>query len=80
MKQPTIDIAKYWAKTGADILFTGKNPFNGTVDKEIFEKKLYFQILKNLIDDNTAEISEQQLQACIKESTTEHISFIINNK
>ncbi|MFA7157042.1 MAG: hypothetical protein WC123_05045 [Bacilli bacterium] len=69
MRQSTIDTAKYWAKTGTDILFTDENPFNGTVSKESLEEKLYCQILKNLVDHNTAEISEQQLQICINEST-----------
>lgn len=66
MRQPTTEIAQYWAKTGTDILFDEKDPFNGTVNKDKLEINLYNQILINLVDHNTAEISEEQLQKCIE--------------
>ena len=68
MREPSIELAKYWARIGTEILFAEKDPFNGTVDKEKLEEKLYNQILINLVDHNTSDISEQQLQECINNS------------
>ena len=68
MRQPSIEVAQYWAKTGTDILFTENSPFNETVDKDKLEENLYNQILKNLVDHNTSDISEEQLQNCINNS------------
>ena len=42
-RTPTTDVAKYWAKTGTDILFEG-NIFDETVSKEKLEYNLYNQI------------------------------------
>jgi len=68
MRQPTIEVAKYWAKTGAEVLFAEKDPFDGLVDQEILENELYNQILRNIVDHNTSDISEGQLQKCIEDA------------
>lgn len=65
MRQPTIDVAKYWAKTGVDVLFAEADPFDGEVNRDTLEENLYQQILINIVDHNTSDVSEEQLQECI---------------
>lgn len=68
MREPSIEVAKYWAKTGTEVLFCEKDPFNGEVDREKLETNLYNQILKNIVDHNTSDVSEGQLQKCIEDA------------
>lgn len=68
LKTPTNDVARYWAKTGAEVLFAEKDLFDGQVSKEKLEDNLYLQILKNLLESDTSDISEDQLQDCIERS------------
>jgi hypothetical protein len=64
--EPTVELAKYWAKTGADILFEEKDPFQGQVSKEKLEQNLYNQILINILEHETSDLSEEQFQMCVE--------------
>lgn len=64
--EPTSELAKYWAKTGADILFDGTDPFKGCVSKEKLEENLYNQILINILEHETSDLSEEQFQKCVE--------------
>jgi len=66
LRMPTEEVARYWAKTGAEVLFAEKDMFNGTVSKEKLETNLYEQMIVNLLELDTSDISEEQLQHCIE--------------
>lgn len=68
LRTKTSDLARYWAKTGTDILFSEKDPFDGSVSKEKLENNLYDQIIINIVNFETTDVSEEQLQACIEKS------------
>ncbi len=66
LRTTTEDTARYWAKTGADILFAETDPFEGTVSKEKLEQNLYNKILINIVEFEIPEVSEAQLKECIE--------------
>ena len=66
LRTTTEDTARYWAKTGTDILFSESDPFEGTVSKEKLEQNLYNQILINIIEFETPDVSEAQLKEYIE--------------
>lgn len=66
LRTSTEDTARYWAKTGTDILFSESDPFDGKVSKEKLEQNLYNRILMNIIDHETTDVSEAQLAECIE--------------
>ena len=63
--EPTSELAKHWAKVGTNILFDGTDPFQGTVSKEKLEQNLYNQILINILEHETSDLSEEQFRKCI---------------
>lgn len=66
LRTSTEDTARYWAKTGTDILFSEADPFDGKVSKDKLEQNLYNRILMNIIDFETTDVSEAQLAECIE--------------
>lgn len=66
LRNKTSDLARYWAKTGTDILFSESDPFDGKVSKDKLEQNLYNRILMNIIDFETTDVSEAQLAECIE--------------
>jgi hypothetical protein len=64
--EPTAELAKYWAKTGAGILFEEMDPFQGQVSKEDLEQNLYNQILRNILEHETSDLSEDQFRKCVE--------------
>jgi hypothetical protein len=67
-QQKTVEVALYWAKTGTEILFSEDKVLSKTLAKEKLEENLYNQILQNLIDHDTFEMSEEQFQNCVTAS------------
>lgn len=63
--EPTLELAKFWARTGTEILFESADPFDGQVSKEKLEANLLNQILENILKHETTDISEEQFQKCI---------------
>jgi hypothetical protein len=68
MRDLTTETAMFWAETGTDVLFDEGDPFNGEVSKETLKLNIYNRILINIIDHETYDISEAQLQECINNS------------
>ena len=66
LRTTTEDTARYWARTGTSILFSESDPFDGTVSKEKLEQNLYNQILINIIEFETPDVSEAQLKEYIE--------------
>lgn len=66
LRTSTEDTARYWAKTGTDILLSESDPFDGKVSKDKLEQNLYNRILMNIIDFETTDVSEAQLAECIE--------------
>lgn len=67
-QQRTVDIAKYWAEQGTEILFSEDKVLSETLDKETLKDKLYGKILANLVDFDTFEITEDQFAECVNQS------------
>jgi hypothetical protein len=68
LRDTTEEVAAYWAKEGTDIIFAESDPFKGQVSREKLEQNLKNQILKNILEEETAEISEVQFVECIEQS------------
>jgi len=64
--EPTSELARFWAKTGTDILFDGTDPFQGSVSREKLEQNMYNQILINILEHETSDLSEEQFQKCVE--------------
>lgn len=64
--EPTSELARFWAKIGTDILFDGTDPFQGTVSREKLEANMYNQILINILEHETSDLSEEQFQKCVE--------------
>lgn len=62
----TIELARYWAKTGVDILFDEASPFMGTISKEKLEENLYTKILIKILEQETFDLTEQELLLCME--------------
>jgi hypothetical protein len=65
LNNSTAEVARYWAKTATSILFDDSKLISENVSKIKFETNVYDQILRNIIDHNTTDISEAQFQECI---------------
>jgi hypothetical protein len=66
VKSPTVELARYWARTGTEILFDGTDPFLGTVSKEKLEENLYNKIFIKILEHETTDLSEAEFQKCIE--------------
>jgi hypothetical protein len=64
--EPTSELAKHWANVGTSILFDGTDPFQSTVSKEKLEQNLYNQILINILEHETSDLSEEQFRKCVE--------------
>ena len=66
LRNKTAETALFWAKTGADILFSESDPFDGKVSREVLEKNLYDEILRKLVDHDTTELTEEEFKKCVE--------------
>jgi len=60
------DLARFWAKTGSEILFAESDPFQGKVDREKLEENLYNEILRKIIDHETTDLTENEFKTCVE--------------
>ena len=66
VKDSTVELAKYWAKTGVDILFDGADPFKGSVSREKLEDNLYNKIFIKILEQETFELTEEEFLLCVE--------------
>ena len=60
--------ARFWAETAVDILFSEGDPFSGKVDRDRLRTEIEAATLLALIVRDEPELTEEEFQACLKNS------------
>jgi uncharacterized protein YaaW (UPF0174 family) len=68
--------ALYWAETGTEILFSEGDPFKGKVNKDSLVQALYQRILQKLVEQDTADLDEEEFQALLEECKQDSLTKI----